>query len=162
MARALPILIHAETSACPAIGQLRNTLIHDLFRKGARTFCRYLPRMSLSFALRFGPACPAKLVIRAEVRLKQVRPANSLSRHDAKELRGDGESRTLLLDRSREFGRTAKIRDLPSEIQPLLDDRIEARPNIRRDTFANSVGHVRRTRKSRQDRRKQDLDSQPR
>jgi hypothetical protein len=39
-----------------------------------------------SFALRFGPACPAKLVIRAEVRLKQVRPANSLSRHDAKEL----------------------------------------------------------------------------
>ena len=46
MARALPILIHAETSACPAIGQLRNTLIHDLFRKGARTFCRYLPRMS--------------------------------------------------------------------------------------------------------------------
>jgi hypothetical protein len=38
--RALPILPHAKTSACPVIGQLGNRLDH-LFRKCARTFCRY-------------------------------------------------------------------------------------------------------------------------
>ena len=43
MARALPILIHAETSACPAVGQLVNR-IDDLFGKRARTFCRYRQR----------------------------------------------------------------------------------------------------------------------
>ena len=34
MALALPILIHAETSACPAVGQLVNR-IDDLFGKGS-------------------------------------------------------------------------------------------------------------------------------
>jgi hypothetical protein len=43
MACAPPILIHAETSACPTVGQLVNR-IDDLFGKGARTFCRYRQR----------------------------------------------------------------------------------------------------------------------
>jgi hypothetical protein len=41
MARAPPIFPHAETSACPAVGQLGNRL-DDLFGQRARTFCRYL------------------------------------------------------------------------------------------------------------------------
>jgi hypothetical protein len=40
MDAALPILPYAKTSACPVIGQLGNRLDH-LFRKCARTFCRY-------------------------------------------------------------------------------------------------------------------------
>jgi hypothetical protein len=41
MARAPPIFPHAETSACPAVGQLGNRL-DDLFGQRARIFCRYL------------------------------------------------------------------------------------------------------------------------
>ncbi len=60
MACALPILPHAETSACPAVGQLGNRLA-DLFGKRARTFCRYLHHGRFRVCPSFVPICPAKL-----------------------------------------------------------------------------------------------------
>src|SRR5262249_23622670 len=54
----------AETSACPAVGQLGNRL-DDLFGKRARTFCRYLhrgrPARVPNFVPRFVPSVPRRL-----------------------------------------------------------------------------------------------------
>jgi hypothetical protein len=81
MARAPPILPRAETSACPAVGQLGNRL-DDLLGKRARTFCRYLHRGPSPHVSQFCPTIcpvrPAKLVIRVEVQLPEgVTPAGA-------------------------------------------------------------------------------------
>ena len=47
-----------------------------------------------------------------------------------------------------EIGRSAEIGDLPGEIQPFLDHRIDSLPNIGRDAVAELLGHGRRTEKA--------------
>src|SRR5262245_30935578 len=74
--------------------------------------------------------------------------AYSLRRHDAEFLGGASDARALVRDIGSEVGRPAEIGDLPGEVQPFLDCRINGLPNIRGDAFANSLGQGRRTEKA--------------
>src|SRR5262249_12896310 len=75
-------------------------------------------------------------------------PANSRSRHDAEVCGGPADPRPLLRDIGSEVGRPAEIGDLPGEVQPFLDRRINGLANIRGNAFANSLGHGRRAEKA--------------
>src|SRR5262249_34137389 len=64
--------------------------------------------------------------------------ANSLRRNDTEVLGRAADARALLRDIGSEIGRPAEIGDLPAEIQPFLDHRINGLPNIGGDAVAES------------------------
>src|ERR1700757_4303904 len=75
-------------------------------------------------------------------------PAYLLGWHNTEVLGGAGDPRALVRDIGIEIGRSAEIGDLPGEIQPFLDHRINGLPNIGGDAVAESLGHGRRTEKA--------------
>src|ERR1700747_1236879 len=75
-------------------------------------------------------------------------PAYLLGWHDTEVLGGAGTPRALVRDIGIEIGRPAEIGDLPGEIQPFLDHRINGLPNIGGDAVAEPPGHGRRTAKA--------------
>src|SRR5215831_14762684 len=96
------------------------------------------PYRSMGDVCRSAPFSPEKSSI----------SAYSLRRHDAEFLSSAGDPRALVRDIGSEVGRPAEIGDLPAEVQPFLDRRINRFPNIRGDAFANSLRHGRRAEKA--------------
>src|SRR5262249_41425172 len=147
------IVVGAQRRAeqCRPCGHENETkLFHAWFLSGYREFSFADASVSRRRALSIcanehstptHPLCP-------DGRRKDEHPAHSLRRHDAEVLGRAANPRALLRDISSEVGRPAEIGDLPGEVQPFLDRRINGLANVCGDAFANSLGHGRRAEKA--------------
>src|SRR5262249_11299814 len=137
---------------CRRCGHENETqLFHAWFLSGYREFYS-LRRRSRAAApyqsVRWSIADPGNRCVPPASPKGPVSQPTSLGRHDAEVFGRGADPRALLRDIGGEVGRAAEIGDLPGEVQPFLDRRINGLPNICGDAFANSLRHGRRAEKA--------------